>query len=585
LGDGSIGNAIRLAVGSEDLDLIEELCTIIPRIWNIDAKVYEEKHANMVNVQVNSRALSYILKNIFGITGRAIEKTLAVPEVVWNGPIELSQGFLAGLFAADGSIGTDRLFACFNTIQKSFAEEIGILCTRVGMTYRLYTEGDMCKVELRDDRYVKMLESFGFMCSKHKGKIEQHRGNRQQVRYNEWPTGDSGLVDLARKTRKTRKPRVTQRDAISKFTLSEKLKQIRGASDKLSDEEVKRLERLEVLADAPVQFTRIVSVKQLTKTPDYVYCLELDSPTPWFMIQGSIITHNCFGYLGFKNSRWGSIESHQCVTSYGRRYLLQARLIVEEFGFRVIAGLTDSLFIQAVDESVNNQETINELAYTISRETGIPMDVEGMFNWVVFCNVKDYPEVAALNRYFGYFAHGELKLRGIRTRQRSVTGLEDTFQREILDVLASAETLEEFTGKIFEATSILRRWKQRLRRGAIDSRDLVFKIKSHVGSGNYKSRTQQAIAAQNYVSEGKHVEQGQSIFYLVKDDRRRDSERVTIGPMVSEISKFDAEWYCKVLDKAFLELLEAPQQQLLGRIKYGKSDSYEDLTEWIEVES
>ncbi|MHA2089832.1 MAG: DNA polymerase domain-containing protein [Candidatus Kariarchaeaceae archaeon] len=585
LGDGSIGNTIRFAVGSEDHDLIEELCKIIPRIWNIEAKIYEETSANMVNVQINSRALSYILKNIFGITGRATKRTLSVPKIVWNAPIEVAQGFLAGLFAADGSVGTDRLFVCFNTVQKSFAEEIGMLCTRVGLVYCLYTEGEMCKVELRDDRYIILLESFGFVCSKHKEKMELHRQNRQQVRYNEWPTMTSGLLDLARKTKKTRSPRVTQRDAISKLVLSEKLKQIRDVSNKLSDVEIQCLERLEVLAEAPMHFSRVVKVKQLENAPDYVYCLQLDSSTPWFMIQGGLITHNCFGYLGFKNSRWGSIESHQCVTSYGRRYLLQARMIVEKFGFKVIAGLTDSLFIQAVRKGANNRETINKLVYAISKETNIPMDVEGRFNWVVFCNVKDYPKVAALNRYFGYFDHNELKLRGIRTRQRSVTGLEDTFQREILEVLSKAKTLENFTEKIYEAVKILENWKTRLRSRKVNAHDLIFKIKSHVGSGNYKSRTQQAIAAQNYVDEGKEVEQGHSILYLVRDDRRRDSRRVTIGPRVEEMSEYDVEWYCKVLDKAFLELLEAPQKQLLGRIRYGKPDSYEDLSEWIEIEN
>jgi DNA polymerase elongation subunit (family B) len=331
---------------------------------------------------------------------------------------------------------------------------------------------------------------------------------------------------------------------------------------------------------APISFTRVVGVSQLETSPEYVYCFELDSPTPWFMIEGNLITHNCFGYLGYKNSRWGSIESHQCVTAFARRYLLEARQICEKHGYEVICGIVDSLFIRKLDQT--DDHDIDALIYDISKNAGIPMDTEGKFQWVVFCNIKEFTDVAALNRYFGYFEHGEFKLRGIRTRQRRVTSVEREFQREILEHLKQARSVEEFEELIPACYDILRRWQQRLSDRDVNARDLIIKIKSHVGVGNYKSRTQQALVAQAYQRGGKTIEAGQSMYYIVRDDRRRDSSRVTIGPNVRENSRYDINWYCDLLEDALLEIVEAPQRQFYGEIKYTSDGYINKLDEWEE---
>lgn len=300
----------------------------------------------------------------------------------------------------------------------------------------------------------------------------------------------------------------------------------------------------------------------------------VDSALKWILVAS-------FGYLGFKNARWGSIESHQCVTAYGRRYLLMAQEICDRHGFDAIAGLTDSLFIRARDPKDDTQEKINRIIYEISYESGIPMDLEGKFTWVVFCNVKDYHDVAALNRYFGYFAHDEFKLRGIRTRQRSCTTLERDFQAAVLEHLKHAKSVKEFKYLLPSAAKILYQWQTRLRKNQIDARDLVLSIQSHVGSGNYQSRTQQAQAAQTYLDEGNDVQPGQKLKYIVRNDKRRDASRITIGPLVEARSEYDAEWYCKLLEKAFLELTEAAQMQFYERIKYSSTALEKTIEDWF----
>ncbi len=54
----------------------------------------------------------------------------------------------------------------------------------------------------------------------------------------------------------------------------------------------------------------------------------------------------CFGYLGYKNARFGRIEAHEAVTAFGRDKLLTAKERCEAAGFKILHGLTDCLWIQ-----------------------------------------------------------------------------------------------------------------------------------------------------------------------------------------------------------------------------------------------
>jgi DNA polymerase elongation subunit (family B) len=56
----------------------------------------------------------------------------------------------------------------------------------------------------------------------------------------------------------------------------------------------------------------------------------------------------CFGYLGYKNARFGRIEAHEAVTAHGRDKLLTAKEISEAAGYTVLHGLTDCLWLQKV---------------------------------------------------------------------------------------------------------------------------------------------------------------------------------------------------------------------------------------------
>ncbi|HEX9795645.1 MAG TPA: DNA polymerase domain-containing protein, partial [Anaerolineales bacterium] len=144
----------------------------------------------------------------------------------------------------------------------------------------------------------------------------------------------------------------------------------------------------------------------------------------------------CFGYLGYKNARFGRIEAHEAVTAYGREVLLQAKEIVEAQGFRVLHLYVDGLWIHKPD--ANGRPDYSALLADIRQQTGLPIELEGVYRWLAFLPSRTEPRVAVANRYFGAFEDRSIKIRGIEARRHDTPTYIRQTQLETLNILAEA---------------------------------------------------------------------------------------------------------------------------------------------------
>jgi DNA polymerase elongation subunit (family B) len=301
----------------------------------------------------------------------------------------------------------------------------------------------------------------------------------------------------------------------------------------------------------------------------------IDSVMKWILV-------SCFGYLGFKNARWGSLESHQSVTALARRYLMIAKEICEHEGFSVIAGITDSLFIRSNNNINDNLSSVNSLMYKITMRIGIPVDLEGKFNWLVFGSIRNNSQISALNRYFGLFSHDEFKLRGIRMRQRRATNLEIEFQDRVLNHFKNAITKIDFLEKIPSSYFILQNYIEKLYRKDIIATDLIIKLKSGRGSSGYISNnTIQSLTVQRYSNLGYDIYPGMSFHFVVVDNTLKNTEKIRIGPEISDNTKYDSNYYIELLNKCYLEITEDSQLLLFGRIKYSSDGIINSLDDYV----
>jgi DNA polymerase I len=93
----------------------------------------------------------------------------------------------------------------------------------------------------------------------------------------------------------------------------------------------------------------------------------------------------CFGYLGYKNAKFGTVDGHMVTCACGRNTLLKASSLAEKQGFRVIHGIVDSLWLKKEDASTENYVILCE---EIEKTLNLPLDFSGLFKWIVFLPSK-----------------------------------------------------------------------------------------------------------------------------------------------------------------------------------------------------
>jgi DNA polymerase II len=260
-----------------------------------------------------------------------------------------------------------------------------------------------------------------------------------------------------------------------------------------------------------------------------------------------------FGYLGYRNARFGRIEAHEAVTAFGRESLLQAKEICEEEGFELLHAITDSLWIR---KKGFREEEILELCQKISEATGITMSLEGIYRWMAFLPSKGNPESPVANRYFGLFKNGKIKARGLSFRRGDMPPLIQEAQVRMIEVLSETKNMEDFQSKIPEILDLLLEYSLKLKDGQTKQEDLAIGKRISQEPNAYKVDSLTALAAQQLEDVGIEIHPGEKVRYVIKNAESKDkAERVKPFPLVGPDDTYDVKKYLEMLVKATEEIL------------------------------
>jgi len=252
----------------------------------------------------------------------------------------------------------------------------------------------------------------------------------------------------------------------------------------------------------------------------------MDSVLKWMLV-------TCFGYTGYRNAKFGSIEVHERITSLARETLLGAKDITEDMGFEVLHGIVDCLWVKG--------EPIAGLKAAVEEETGIPTEVE-TYDWLTFLEMED--GFGAYNRYYGRLSEGNIKNRGIMANRGDCPAYVKRMQLEMLDEMRGAADLGELAIKEGAARSIRDEYARGLR--SADVGEMV--INRRVGRLEYDRGCMQRSVLGAYRRIGVDLEPGMVAGYVVRDAKRR------IVDTEWDAKMFDARYYEKLLEKAWSEI-------------------------------
>ena len=250
----------------------------------------------------------------------------------------------------------------------------------------------------------------------------------------------------------------------------------------------------------------------------------------------------CFGYTGYRNARYGRIECYESITAFSRDILLSAAETVEEAGYSVLHGIIDSLWIKP-GSSVCISPAL--LSRKISKRTGVRMDVEGRYSWIVFLPSKNN-DIGALNRYFGLFEDGKIKVRGIELRQKNSPVFLKNMQNDIIVVFSKAKNSKEFLDLIPAAVDVLCDYGRKLVNNDFKPEDLIISTCVSRNASEYKVENLVKSALFQLKGLGVNIHPGQSIRYVVCDEKSRNyKKRICISEELKNCKDIDVDFYLR----------------------------------------
>ena len=256
----------------------------------------------------------------------------------------------------------------------------------------------------------------------------------------------------------------------------------------------------------------------------------------------------CFGYLGYRNARFGRIEAHEAVTAWSREKLIQAREVCEAHGFRVLHAIVDSLWIR---KDGATEEELAMLCRRIQAKVGIPIALEGVYKWIAFLPSRVSPRVPVVNRYLGAFANGETKVRGIDLRRSDTPPLVAEAQGRMIALLAEAPDAAGYRARVPAVLDVLAEYALRLWEGQARLEDLTITKSVSKKPEEYRHDTLSALAAKALARKGIAVHPGEAVRYVIQRDGAADkAARVRPLELLGDDAAYDAAKYVDLLVRA-----------------------------------
>ncbi|PJZ79259.1 DNA polymerase domain-containing protein [Leptospira meyeri] len=265
-----------------------------------------------------------------------------------------------------------------------------------------------------------------------------------------------------------------------------------------------------------------------------------------------------FGYLGYRNAKFGRLESHESVTAIGREVLLTAKEIIEDSNLLVMHMMTDSLFVSSDDGRIIEREKIQMHCRTISEATKIDLKIEGEYAWLVFPASKQDPEIGVVNRYFGKFKNGKLKVRGIFLRRKDIAEFIKSFQHELLKLFQECDTIVELKNKRNNYLTLFFQYEEMLKNKDVKWQELLLKRTITKDLDEYKVNSQSTQSIQQLKDLKISINPGEKIKYLVIRNKYGAKEYVSEETILhSKITpQIYIPYYRELLLKAFEEVAE-----------------------------
>lgn len=279
-----------------------------------------------------------------------------------------------------------------------------------------------------------------------------------------------------------------------------------------------------------------------------------------------------YGYMQFALNNFRTVDGNRSVPAFGRWYLLRARDMAEDAGFKVVYADTDSLFIQRQGAGKDDYQ---EFCDRISSEFGMELKLEYICRWVLFLPERPGGAKGLKKKYFAG-VDGKVLARGLEVRRQDRPRIAKEVQEKVLEMLASAHNAQEFRAMMPHVASYVRSEISRIINGRLTADDLVIVKKLSRRPEEYRTMAHHCVAAEALANSGRNVRVGGKVEYIITGKNRaipasvarntlpaydvRSYVENTARPIFMLLREFGIEYD---------DLIPGPRQTRLGKYEEG----------------
>ncbi len=270
------------------------------------------------------------------------------------------------------------------------------------------------------------------------------------------------------------------------------------------------------------------------------------------MLKWILVT--AFGYQGYRNARFGRIECHEAINAYARELLATLVAEAERAGYRTVHGIVDSLWLRPSppDGTVDPEG----FARAMSERLDVPLGYEGRYRWIVFLPAVTHG-LGVPNRYYGLYASGAFKLRGIGGRRHDTPGVLRRLEAEVLELFRRADGAAGVRALLPRALARTDLVAARLREGGWPLEELVIAHRIGQPPGAFVTFTDSLAAVRQLAEAGVARGAGETVRYVLLDRASRSfRHRVRPAELLRGDERYDPG--------AYLELLAREAETLLA---------------------
>lgn len=261
----------------------------------------------------------------------------------------------------------------------------------------------------------------------------------------------------------------------------------------------------------------------------------------------------CFGYLGYKNARFGKIEAHESVNAFSREKILRAKEVAESRGYKFIHAIVDCMWLKKDGATEADYERLCE---EVKAATNVEISLEGIYKWILFPSSKMDPNIPTANKYVGYYSNEEIKIRGIEVRRRDTPLFIKHMQGKMLEVFKPAKSIHDVELLTPKALEVAKEFIDLLWSGQANPLELV--IRRHISqlADEYTTNSANAIVAKSLDESGIKLQPGEMIEYILLDSTgKKKSEKAKPLALYSHDDGYDILKYTEMTLKAVETLL------------------------------